>query len=166
MKWKGDVSSSFFPVHTGVRQGFIPAPSLFNTCVNWILGRIVDQSHCRASVGNSNITDLVFADDAVIFAKSLEVLVMALKALLEEATSLGLQVSSSKIKVQVFGSLLDETIQFIYACGESIDILDHLIYLGRVIYNNGGSCQKALRQIGLANGVMDFLSTNIWRCQW
>ena len=34
--------SSFFPVHTGVRQGCILAPSLFNTCMDWVLGRVVD----------------------------------------------------------------------------------------------------------------------------
>ena len=57
------------------------APSLFNTCMDWVLDRVVEQSHCGASVGNTEITDLVFADDAEIFAESLEVLVMALEAL-------------------------------------------------------------------------------------
>ena len=57
---------SFFLVHTGVRQGCILAPSLFNTCMDWVLGRAVDQRHCRASVSNTRLTDVV--DDAVIFA--------------------------------------------------------------------------------------------------
>ncbi|KAG0729261.1 Retrovirus-related Pol polyprotein from type-2 retrotransposable element R2DM [Chionoecetes opilio] len=73
--------SSFFPVNTGVRQGCVLAPSLFNACMDWVLDKVVDQSDCGASVGNTRITDLVFADDAVIFAESLEVLVMALEAL-------------------------------------------------------------------------------------
>ncbi|KAG0729200.1 (E3-independent) E2 ubiquitin-conjugating enzyme UBE2O [Chionoecetes opilio] len=73
--------SSFFPVNTGVRQGCVLAPSLFNTCMDWVLGKVVYQSDCGASLGNTKITDLVFADDAVIFAESLEVLVMALEAL-------------------------------------------------------------------------------------
>ena len=68
--------SSFFPVNTGVKQGFVLSQSLFNTSMDWILGRVVDQSHCGASFGNStNITDHVFADNAVIFVESLEVLV-------------------------------------------------------------------------------------------
>ena len=58
------------------------APSLFNT------GRVADRSHCRASVGNTEITDLVFADDAAIFTESLEVLVMALESLYEKAKPL------------------------------------------------------------------------------
>ncbi|KAG0724486.1 hypothetical protein GWK47_040491 [Chionoecetes opilio] len=44
----------------------------------------------------------------VIFTESLEVLVMALEALQEEAKPLGLEVSWLKTKVQVFGDLLDE----------------------------------------------------------
>ena len=74
----GGGMSSFFPVNTAVRQGCVLAPSLFNTCRDWVLVRFVKQSHCGASVGNIEITDLVFAYDAVIFAQSLEVLVMAL----------------------------------------------------------------------------------------
>ena len=91
-------------------QGCVLAPSLFNTCMDWVLGRVVDHSHCGASVGNTKITDLVFADDAVIFAESLEVLVIAFEALDEEAKPLGLQISWPKTKVQVFGGLLDETV--------------------------------------------------------
>ena len=73
VKCGGDVSS-FFPVNTGVRQGCVFAPSFFNTCMDWVLGRVVDQD---------KITDLAFADDALIFAESLEILVMALEALHE-----------------------------------------------------------------------------------
>ena len=55
-------------------------------------------------------------------ADVLEVLVMSLEAMHEEAKPLGLQVSYPKTKVQVFGGLLDETVQFIHACGEDIDL--------------------------------------------
>ncbi|KAG0711984.1 hypothetical protein GWK47_019421 [Chionoecetes opilio] len=86
--------------------------------MDWVLGRVVDQSDCEASLGNTKITDLVFADDAVIFAESLEVLVMALVALHEEAKPLGLEVFWLKTKVQVFGGLLNETVQSVHACDD------------------------------------------------
>ncbi|KAG0728144.1 Retrovirus-related Pol polyprotein from type-1 retrotransposable element R2 [Chionoecetes opilio] len=158
--------SSFFPVNTGVRQGCVLAPSIFNACMDWVLDKVVDQSDCGASVGNTKITDLVFADDAVIFAESLEVLVMALEALHEEAKPLGLEVSWLKTKVQVFGDLLDEAVQSVHACGEDIEILESFTYLGSAIHNDGGSRQEALRRIGIAHGVMDSLSGSIWRCQY
>ncbi|KAG0712764.1 hypothetical protein GWK47_017730 [Chionoecetes opilio] len=66
--------------------------------MDWVLDKVVDQSDCGASVGNTKITDLVFANDAVIFAESLEVLVMALEALHEEAKLLGLEVSWLKTR--------------------------------------------------------------------
>ena len=69
------------------------ALSLFNTCMDWVLGRVVEQSHCGASVSNTDITDLVFADDAAIFAESLEIVVMSLEALHKERKTLGLKVS-------------------------------------------------------------------------
>ncbi|KAG0726800.1 DNA-directed RNA polymerases I, II, and III subunit RPABC2 [Chionoecetes opilio] len=158
--------SSFFPVNTGVRQGCVLAPSLFNACMDWVLDKVVDRSNCGASVGNTKITDLVFADDAVIFAESLEVLVMALEALHEEAKPLGLEVSWLKTKVQVFGDLLDEAVQSVHACGEDIEILESFTYLGSTVHNDGGSRQEVLRRIGIAHGVMDSLSGSIWRCRY
>ena len=125
--------SGFFPVNTGVRQGCVLAPSLFNTCIDWVLGRVVEQSHSGASVGNTQITDLVFADDAAIFAESLEVLVIALETLHEEVKPLRLKVSWAKTKVQVFGGLLDEIVQSVHACGEDIEISEKFTYLLSIV---------------------------------
>ena len=57
---------------------------------------------------------LFFADDSVIFAESLDVLVMALEALHEEAKPLEVLVSWPKTKVQVFRSLLDGLVIYSY----------------------------------------------------
>ncbi|KAG0710420.1 Regulator of nonsense transcripts 3A [Chionoecetes opilio] len=108
----------------------------------------------------------VFVDQKVIFAESLEVLVMTLEALHEEAKPLGLEVSWLKTKVQVFGGLLDETVQSVHVCGEDIEILESFTYLGSAVHNDGGSRQEVLRQIGIAHGVMDSLSKSIWRCRY
>ena len=158
--------SDLFPVEAGVRQGCVLAPSLFNTCMDWILGKAVDQSLCGASVGNTKITDLVFADDAVILAESLDVLAMALEVLHEEAKPLGLRVSWTKTKVQAFGGLLDDTVESVHTCGENIEVSERFTYLGSVVHNDGGSGQEVNRRIGLAHGVMDSLNTSIWRCRY
>ena len=66
----------------------------------------------------------------------------------------------------MFGGLIDETVQSIHSCSEDIDILDSFTYLGNVVHNNGGSRQEVLRWFGLAHGVMDSLSTSIWRYRY
>ena len=92
--------SDYFPVNTGVRQGCVLAPTLFNTCTDHVLGRMSERSDCGVSFGTVRITDLDFADDAVIFAETTEVLAEALDSLNEEAEPLGLRVSWIKTKVQ------------------------------------------------------------------
>ena len=92
--------------------------------MDWVLGRVVNQSHCGGSVGNTKITDLVFVDDTVIFTESLEVTVMVFEALHERAKSIGLQISWPKTKIQVFRGLLGEKVEFIHVRGEDIDIFE------------------------------------------
>ena len=70
----GGAISNLFAVITGVRQGCVLAPTLFSTCMDWILGRMSERSSCGASFGNVKISDLDFADDAVIFAETLDIL--------------------------------------------------------------------------------------------
>ncbi len=48
----GGGMSSFFPVSTEVRQICVLAPLLFKSCLYLIFGRVIGQSHCRASTGN------------------------------------------------------------------------------------------------------------------
>ena len=85
----GGTISDLFPVVTGVRQGCVLDPTLFSTYVDWILGRMSERSSCGASFGNVKISDLDFADDAVIFAETLDILLGALEVLNEESEPLG-----------------------------------------------------------------------------
>lgn len=51
-----------FPISSGVRQG-ASAPTLFNTCTNWILDIFTVQINCGEIQGNIKVIDLYFADD-------------------------------------------------------------------------------------------------------
>lgn len=81
-----------FPLQPNLLLGLF-----YISCLLWI-------SHFGASIGNARVTELAFADDTVIPAESLEVLMMALEALYEDANPVELQVSWAKREVQVFGT--------------------------------------------------------------
>ena len=81
----GDTISNLFPVVTGVHQGCVLAPTLFSACMDWILGRMSERSSCSALFGNVLISDRDFADDAVIFAETPDILEGALEGLNEES---------------------------------------------------------------------------------
>ena len=57
------------------------------------------------SFGNIKISDFDFADDAVIFVETLDILFGALKVLNEESEQLGLRVSWVKTKIQAFNDI-------------------------------------------------------------
>lgn len=45
--------SGYFSVIVGWRQNYVLVLSLFNICIDWLSGRIVDQSNFGACVGNT-----------------------------------------------------------------------------------------------------------------
>ena len=58
-----------------------------------VLRRMSEKSGCGVSIGTVRITDIDFADDAVIFAQTTDIHARALDMLSEEAEPLGLRVS-------------------------------------------------------------------------
>ena len=157
----GRAISDAFPVNTGVRQGCVLAPSLFSTCMDWIMERVVGGTGCGVSFGDVRISDLDFADDAVVFAETLGVLVDALERLSEEAEPLGLRVSWLKTKAQVFGNLLDAAIDSISVNGESVDIVEEFTYLGSVVHHSAGCEAEVARRLAQARGVMNSLNKTV-----
>ena len=67
---------------------------------------MLERSSCGASFGNVKISDLDFADDAVIVVETLDILLRALKVLNEVSALLRLQVSLVKTKIQAFNDIL------------------------------------------------------------
>jgi len=62
------VEWSFTPTTSGVRQGCVLAPALFCVAIDWILNHIDANPGIRVS--SSSFTDLVYADDTILFATS------------------------------------------------------------------------------------------------
>ena len=81
-----------------------------------------ETSSCGASFGNDKFSDLDFADDAVIFAETLDILLGALVLLNEELELLGLRVSWVKTKIQAFNDILDACILSVPVCSEDVEV--------------------------------------------
>jgi hypothetical protein len=96
-----------------VGQGRVEAATLFNTSMDWAMGRMVEDSGCGVSFGDIRVTNLDFADDAFTFAETLELLVGALETLSSEQETLsseqeplGLKMSWVKTKIQFLNDSL------------------------------------------------------------
>ena len=142
------------------------APTLFSTCMDWILGRMSERSSRGASFWNVKISDLDFADDAVIFAETLDILLGALEVLNEESEPLGLWVSWVKTKIQAFIDILDAAILSVPVCGEDDEVTERFTYLGSDIHVSAGCEPEVNRRLGQAWGDMDSLDHGLWHCQF
>ena len=87
--------------------------------MDWILERMSKTSSCSASFGNVKISDLNFADDSVIFAEMLDILMGAHGVLNEGSEPPGLWVSWKKIKIQAFNDILSVPV-----CGEDVQVTE------------------------------------------
>ena len=113
-----------------------------------------ERSSCGAWFGNVKISDLDFADNAVIFAETLDIHLGALEVLNEESEPLGLWVSWVKTKIKAFNGILDAAILSVPVCGEDVEVTEKFTYLGRDIHVSAGCEPEVNRCLGRAWGVV------------
>ncbi|KAK6757720.1 hypothetical protein RB195_015498 [Necator americanus] len=89
-----------FEVVTGVRQGAVEGPFLFNFAIDNIMRRTVDQ--CSADIilapSGRPLTDLEYADDVVVFAESSTKLQHVVNLVPKLAAAYGLRLRPGKCK--------------------------------------------------------------------
>jgi len=128
------VMSDWFAVGSGVWQRCRIAPDLFLGPMNHMMERMVHRGITGVTLGKELFTDLDFVDDVSLLAEMLEVLVLALTVIHEEASTFGLQINWSKTKIlQVPTS------------------------------TSGGSRREVLLRIGIARSCMNMLERRIWK---
>ena len=149
------VMSNSFAVDSGVRQGCRIAPDLFLGPMDYVMERTVHRGMTGVTLEHEIFTDLDFADDVALLAEMLEVLVLALTVMHEEAAAFGLQINWSKTKIIHFGNPAPcPTVQ---VTDGLVEVVDSFVYLGSMIDSSGGSRGEILRRIGLARTCMQQL---------
>ena len=117
-----------FPIRRGVRQGDVLSPLLFNAGLEQTLRcwkhRLRNHGIKLDNGDEERLTNVRFADDLIIYAKSMPELVDALDILAEELQNVGLDLNAKKSKLfttdrQVSGS---EKPIHVEAAGEMIEV--------------------------------------------
>ncbi len=125
-----------------------------------------EKSSCSASFENVKISDLDFADDAVIFAETLDILLGALEMLNEESEPLGLRVSWVKANIHAYNDILDAAILSVPVCSEDVEVMERFTYLGSDIHVSAGCEPEVNRCLGWVWGVVDSLDHGVWRYRY
>ena len=80
------------------------------------------------------ISDFDFADDAVIFTDTQDILLGALEVLNEESEPLGFWDSWVKTKIQAFNDILDAAFLSVPVYGEHVEVTERFTSRGSVIF--------------------------------
>ena len=170
-----------FPVSTGVKQGCVMAPTLFNlflsvlmkivvlpqgVAVNYrIDGKLfnIRRLQAKTKIKHCNIVELQYADDAMVVAHSEVELQAIVDAFTHAYNRLGLQLNAKKTKV-LFQAKPGEipVAPNILTNGELLETVDHFPYLGSYLSNNCRIDHEVTNRLQLANCAFGKLSNKVF----
>ena len=128
--------SQFFSSEIGLKQGDPSSPLLFMLFINDIVQNINADLDNIFTVDEFQIFMLLYADDAVVFARSPEVLQSILNDLERYCTSWGLKINIAKTKAMIFEKGRHTSFDF-YLNNTKLDIVSSFKYLGMHFFKNG-----------------------------
>jgi len=138
---------SRFLTTSGVRQGCILAPALFYVAIHWIMAHIANK--LGISVGNSQFTDLVYADDTAPLVQSHVAAATCVSSFSEAASILGLRISWLKTNLQNVGASTQSSTD-ITVNGKPMEHVESFVYLGSVQFSEDQSVSDIKRSTDLA----------------
>ncbi|EYC27241.1 hypothetical protein Y032_0009g600 [Ancylostoma ceylanicum] len=118
--------SEEFPIKTGVRQGDVISPQLFNIVVDAIMKKVFDGRSGVQYGDNQFLTDLMFADDSAIFAETDTEATDIISSIAEVAESYGLRINGDKTKIMT----TDGSEAKVYLEGVQLEQVQEFKYLG------------------------------------
>lgn len=150
----GTGMSGFLPVNSRVKQGCIIILLIFNTFIDWVLGKVTNWNCCFASVGNVKVTDLVLLIMLFLLWNGCRSWWWFSVCCMRRQSNWNWKSLGPKPR-RLPG----------YAYGEDTEVTETCTYLGSVMLSNGGSCLEVTWEIGLAYSVMNLLNSSIWQFQ-
>ena len=95
-----------FQIGSGVRQGYILSPCLFNLYAEYMKRNTgLEEAQAGIKIAGRNINNLRYADDTTLMAGSEEKLKSLLMKVKEETENVGLKLNIQKTKIMAFGPI-------------------------------------------------------------
>ena len=159
----GNVGGNRFRISRGVRQGDVLSALLFNTALESAIREwktmLTTEGFCLCEGNNAErLTNIRYADDLILFAKSLEEATYMTEVLVIILRRYGLELNTTKTKILTTTEVGDEAVHCITDCG-SIEIVSkhgkHK-YLGRCFTGDLRTRSKAAIDYRISCAWMKF----------
>ena len=153
----GGKKSKPFQVGIGLRQGCVLSPLLFIVYMNWIdMHSRVDEG---VTIGDCNISRLLFADDLVLLASSESGLQCALNKFAATCDTAGMKISTSKTEILHLSRMPRKC--NVQVAGRTLKQVEKFKYLGIVFTSDGKQDEELDIRTGKASAVMRALQRSI-----
>ena len=149
----GHGTSTEFKIKRGVRQGCVLSPSLFNLYTEKIFRDVENMK--GVSVGGVNINNLRYADDTALVTGNAEDLQDLLTTLNEKGKAYGMEINTTKTKIQVVNKSDPVPVARINLEGKPIEQLRNIIYLSYMATEDGKCDSEIRRRIGQAKSTFE-----------
>ncbi|BHF60230.1 hypothetical protein SprV_0100319300 [Sparganum proliferum] len=148
-------------IRSGVRQGCILSPILFNYAIDWIFGRALRESDGVEFAPGHRLTDLDYADDIALLASIFGDVQSMVSGVNGVAKSVGLSINA--VKTKVFSSCIpDQEKALLGIDGCQLEEVDSFRYLGARLLPNGQSKDDIVSRIDAARWVFSRLRKCLW----
>lgn len=146
-----------FEIKTGVKQGCIISPCLFNIILDWVLAKAMRGCNGVLVSNELSITDLGYADDLAYLGESEADMQKFLDNLNTYGSMIGLHISIKKTKLM---SNLDASL---FLNNQLIEVVDSFVYLGSTFEINQLKCTKdIITRIGKASSAFSRLKSSLF----
>lgn len=145
----GKILSEYFCNNTGLMQGEVLSPILFNLYVNDLEMNFLKSQCVPYEILSLNLFTLMYADDMVLFSESIEGLQNLLHELNEYCIAWKLSVNVAKSKIVIFrksGKLRNDK-KWVFR-NENLGIVNNFTHLG-IVFNFSNKFLKAEKQLAM-----------------
>jgi len=137
IKWNGQVSSRI-PVLKGTRQGGLTSPMLFNLFYKDLIS-LLNHESCGITIRENHYNAFCYADDVLLASTTPTGLQKLIDKAVDYITTHGLRFNPSKTSCYTFGKTSYISAPKWTIEGQELEQVDHLVYLGAALKNDGGA---------------------------
>ena len=151
----GHVTTDWFQIGKGVRQGCILSPYLFNLYAEYIKRNAgLEEAQAGIKIARRNMNNLRYADDTTLMTESEEELKILLMKVKEESEKVGLKLNIQKTKIMASGPIISWEID-----GETVETVLDFIWGGSKITADGECSHEIKRCLLLERKAMTNLDS-------